>query len=229
MTTLALTLLPIVITSSLCALGVFWFIEQKEKVQWVCETHVLESQKHLVDGMKQLLSLNPTIETIVLEIKFVKLALAAAPTPAEKAVLTAQLIFLRNKLILLKGQQNAIIIKTHTLTQISLARARSKLQNHVRHMESTWNRNLNMYFNTSSAKLRLKRKKIDPLATIYVEHPLLKEQQQIGIQFAITGQNLFPPWMQWLTQKPVRWIESCKSQPQKEKTLWVAKLILDKF
>lgn len=228
-TTMALTLLPIVITSALCALGAFWFIEQKEKVQWICETHVLESQKDLVEGMKQLLALNPIIETTVLEIKFVKLALAAAPTPAEKAVLTAQLIFLRNKLILLKGQQNAIILKAHTLAQLDLATARTQLLRLVSHMESTWSTKLNMYFNGSRAQLKLKRKKIDPLATVYLEHPFLKEQQQVRIQFAITGENLFPSWMQWLTQKPIRWLESCKSQPNKESTLWVARLILDKF
>lgn len=228
-TTMALTLLPIFVFSGLCVLATVWFVEQKEKVQWMCETQNLAAQKTLVSAMRELLLLNPVVEGTVLEKKFVKLALAAAPTPMEKAALTAQLIAINLRLSALTAQQAALVLSTHIKAGQDLAHLRQKLQLHVSLMERLWRTRLNMHFSTTRPILRLRKKKIDPMGYLYLEHPLLAEQQAIRAQIVIFGERLFPKWLRWMTTQPLRWNESCISQPKKENEQWFAKIIMDKF
>lgn len=228
-TTAAMTLLPIMILSALCVMATVWFVEQKEQVQWVCESHNLKSQKNLVRSMNQLLALNPIVETTVLEKKFVQLSLAAAPTPAEKAVLTARLIFLNLKLSGILAQQKSLVLAAHTLAGKELLELKQKLQSHVSKMGSQWQSSLRLHFWSTTPHLRLRKKKIDILGYLYLEHPMVSEQQQIKVDIAITGSRLFPKWLQWISEGPLVWKETCLSKPEKENTIWNAKLKMDKL
>lgn len=228
-TTLAMTLIPLMVLSALSALAVIWFVEQKEKVQWTCESYNLKAQEILAATMNSLIALNPILEATVLEKKFVKLSLAASPTPAEKAILTARLVALNLKLVGLNQQQKTMIFHAHMRSGAELQSLRRTLQTHVHRMQTQWNTLLRLHFFASKTQLRLRKQKIDPLAHIYLEHPLLQSQQEISVQFAITGARLFPKWLKWLTKKPLHWQESCKTQPQKEHNIWNAKLQTDKF
>lgn len=224
-----LSLLPIIILSVLCALATHWFIEKKEEIQWLCEKENLELQKTLIHGLNQLLLLNPIIEATVIEKKMVQMARAAAPTPAEKSALTAQLILLKIKLSNYILQQKSVIKTTHLAAQKKNFLIKTKLKQKIEFMSKQWNTPLQLHYRPQIPSIALKRKKIDPLGYLYVEHALLTQQQQVQIVLAITGEKLFPQWLRWLTTKPLRWQESCTSQPEKENLQWIAKLHLDKF
>jgi hypothetical protein len=224
-----MTLLPVMIMSALCVLATTWFVEQKEHVQWICESYNLKSQKNLTKNMNQLLALNPIIEATVLEKKFVRLSLAASPTPAEKAVLTARLIFLNLKLSGLLANQTSLVFTAHSLAGKDLLMLRQQLQSHVSKMGTQWQSSLRLYFWSTTPHLRLRKKKIDVLGYLYLEHPTLSEQQKIKVDIAITGSQLFPKWLQWISKNPLVWNETCISKPEKENTIWHAKLKRDKL
>lgn len=228
-TTGALTLLPIMIMSALCVLATTWFIEQKEYVQWICESQNLKSQKSLTRSMNQLISMNPIIEATVLEKKFVQLSLAASPTPAEKAVLTARLIFLNLKLSAIIANQKSLVLAAHSIAGKELFVLKQQLQRQVYKMGTQWQTSLRLHFWSTTPHLRLRKKKIDILGYLYLEHPTLTEQQKIKVDIAITGSRLFPRWLQWISKDPLVWNETCLSKPEKENMLWNAKLKMDKL
>lgn len=226
---MAFTLLPLFIFSALCGLATIWFIEQKEQLQWTCESQNLKAQKALIRGMTQLLSLNPIIEAIVLERRMVQIALAASPTPAEKVALTARLIMLNLQLTNLATHQKSLILSAQTIAGKELFDLRQKLQEHVKRMGREWSVSLHLHMWTSSARIKLRRQQIEPLAAIYVEHPFLSAQQKIKVDIAITGERLFPDWLKWISDKPLIWKEQCLTQPQKENLLWNARIKMDKL
>lgn len=221
--------MPIIIFSALCAYGSVWFIEQKETVQWICEKQNLDAQKSLVEGMQELLSLNPKIQALVLEKKWVQAALKL-PTVADKPALTARLIMINVELTALLARQKGIIFLTHGKAGHELASLKRELHTHITKMGRQWRTSLQLHFHSSRPRLRLRKKKIDSIGYLYLEHPLLTEQQKINVTIAITGEQLFPRWMTWLnSENPLHWRETCLSKPEKENTQWLAKLHLDRF
>lgn len=227
-TTMALTLLPFVVAAALCALVLIWFIEQKEKVQWACESENVAAQKILTTAMNQLLALNPKIEALVLEKKWVQ-SLLKLPTTVDKPALLARLIVLNGQLMALSAQQKALILTAQSRAELQLIKLRQNLQQLVIQTARPWNAHLQLQYHTKRALLRLRKKKMDPLASVYLEHPGLASQQEIHVRIAIVGKRLFPMGLTWLSPIPIYWQESCKSQPQKEHSLWHAKLQADKF
>ncbi len=228
-TTMAVTLLPIMIFGGLAAFSMLWFIEKKEQVQWICESQNIKSQNALTAAANKLLAMNLFIESTVLEKKWVQKALAAAPHPAAKAALAARLLMLKIKLAGYAQQQQATILAAHMSAGRELSSIRQQLTHITRTMEALLQIPLHLHFSTSRAQLRLRRKRIDPMASLYLEHPLFTTQQEISVRIAFTSRELLPKWMRWATQRPIQWQESCKSHPKKENTQWFARLQVDRF
>lgn len=226
---MAITLLPFMVFAALSAFAIVWFIEQKEKVQWICESKNIEAQEVLAKAMNELLALNSPIELAVEEKKWVKLARKMAVTPAEKAALTAQLIAIDLRLTGYSSRQKTIILSAHSESGTKLAELRSGIQHIVNETARPWRADLKLHFSTSRSHLRMRTKKVEPLATFYLEHPSLASQQEIHVRIAITGAQLFPNWIKWLSRIPIAWRESCKTQPNKENSVWIAKMHVDKF
>jgi hypothetical protein len=228
-TTFALTFLPILIFSGLSVLATCWFIDQKEQVQWTCESKTLAAQESLLQGVRLLLKLNPFIEAFVLEKKTLQLALLAAVTPADRALLLARLAVVRVRLLALKKQQDFLFYFYPEQARMNLNSLRITLSSQVNKMERQWNTHLRLQVSHSRLKINLHKKRIDELAHTYHIPPLFQNKQELYTSIFISGERLFPKWLAWISSKPLYWKESCNTKPIIKEGLWIAKLHQDKL
>jgi hypothetical protein len=206
-----------------------WFINEKQKIQLLCEKQVLQSQENLVKGENLLLELNIPARALVLQKKSLEAAILAAPTPVEKAALTAQLL-------VVIGQMRTLRTKQLWTIKIYEARAQGSLmvlQTEVRKEISRVQKLLDalpifVFFNQSTPRIKLLTVFIDPLLPIYETPPALSVIQSLRAQIEMRGRRFFPHWLEFLRAKSFQWRESCTSHPRKGGFQWEAYLGMGK-
>lgn len=209
-----LSVLPLLISASLGILGLIWFISAKEKLQWICEEGVLEAQKNLLEGAQRLTQLNPHVEYLVLEKKFLQQAIKAAFTPAEKAALTARLLIIIGQMHSLRRTQLTIISSSQALAEKSLSQTATKSRRHALGIQKLWrSRPLTHQTSYNKAQIAMEARYKDPLIPIYLYPISYEYEQHLNVRIHLSGQ-IFPKWLSTLTPESFRWRESCASQPQ---------------
>lgn len=214
---LILAILPIIIFAILSILSTMWFVREKEKMQMLCEKHILIAQQILIDGAYDLKDLNPQVDDLVMRKEQLEWELSVAQGP-EKMGIAAQLVLVRGQMVLLRMRQRLTIRQTEARAFAELQKMELAARQQVRKITQAWEKgSLN-----TRLRFRRPRMQVDPH---YEDFSLptydfgvgYQSRQRIDVNISVQGASPFPKWFtKLLGRNRMSWKEKCTSQPKQE-------------
>lgn len=215
----------LILSCLLAVAGLSWFMMEKQQLQKTCQVSLLKAQKKLIEGKHQLLALNPSVKLLVMQKKNLQKALAAAPTPYEKAAILAALVVVISKMTALKTKQQTIIRSAELIALSEVTKLRRKLHQQIRDIEANTGSPLpSPMVSLTRPKMKVQAIYKDPLLPEYKRVINYAHAQTLKANFSLITKNFFPEWIQSLQLGRFNWQESCASHPEKGGLKWYAQI-----
>jgi hypothetical protein len=222
---ICLSTIPLLLSALIASLCVVWFLDAKNELLFLCEKSLLETQNQLVNAENKLLRINRSIENLVHEKKILKKALILSTTPADRALLKAQLIKIEIKLAFYKKEQTLLILKAQTRAQTTIRISANEIKKRLNTIQKQWSTHLWVQVKPSNPLMALEPVRIDPSGTIYRVPAQFEKKQTQNLRWSLLGLSLFPSWVQFLQSNKFFWQDSCSSRPyKKENNIWTFEL-----
>lgn len=205
------------------------WMQEKQRIEIICERQVLAAQENLVAGMNSLIRMNPLVESLVAKKKFFENAVKMATHPAVKAMFAAQLAMIIVKIKALRAQQLAILKTKEASAYLKLTAIKPEVKWHILEMHNLLQTAplSQIRVTHNKPKIHLQPLFIDRMIPIYKETPQLATLQSLHTHIDIKN-FLFPKWIEFLkgpspslgSRQNSQWVETCSSTPYKGGIIW---------
>ncbi len=211
-----LTLLPFFFAILFTSLWMFWFVNQKNKIDNLCHVFLLRSQKELVNGNNRLLSHNFEARSLI----YVKRALSPlrfSPYPPVAAAAKAgyQTVISRQKS--LAATQKIIINQMNHSSHSWTQRFKQKFVQVNYELSRQWRttefRTPEIFIYPKKTQVQITTKDI---ASVYNRVFLHSHLQTIQSQWKIPLKNFFPKWLENYAPPYGHWEGECSTHPKKQ-------------
>ncbi|MCJ8276749.1 MAG: hypothetical protein HRT44_01750 [Bdellovibrionales bacterium] len=214
---------PLFLSLAIMSAWLIWFLNQKHRLDNLCQHYTLKAQENLVKTNNSVLKLNYKAYALIIEKRALELTMLTAPPPVAAAAK------LRRKMVI--GQQYALkkvqkgLVNTGNLrAQLLSFELRREYIKILRELERHWGASssfpkIEIYWNKSKIK-----RKFYEIAPPYKRIAKHSSAQEIRVNWAIPLSSISPGWLKKFITIGKTWKGQCSSHPQKRRFKWEAQI-----